>query len=72
MTAGAAPRPSRSCGAAEVSRSLPTRLWGEVTWAAVLGQTAAVGNWLGLVAYAAGFAAVAIWGYRRDEGASYR
>lgn len=55
-----------------VSPYLPTRLWGEVTWAAVGGQSASIGDWLGLLAYAAGFGAVAVWGYRRDEGASYR
>ena len=58
--------------AAEVSRYLPTRLWGEVTWAAVQGQPASLGDWLGLLAYAAGFAALALWGYRHDEGTSYR
>jgi hypothetical protein len=51
---------------------LPTRLWAEVTWAAVLGQPSALGDWLGLLAYAAGFAVLALWGYRRDEGTSYR
>jgi ABC-2 type transport system permease protein len=58
--------------AAEVSRYLPTRLWGEVTWGAVLGQGSSLGDWLGLVAWAVGFAVLAGWGYRRDEGASYR
>jgi ABC-2 type transport system permease protein len=58
--------------AAEVSRYLPTRLWGEVTWAAVQGQAASLGDWLGLAAWAVGFAVLAGWGYRRDEGASYR
>jgi ABC-2 type transport system permease protein len=58
--------------AKEASPYLPTRLWGEVTWAAVQGQTASLGDWLGLLGYAAGFAALAVWGYRRDEGTSYR
>lgn len=58
--------------AAEVSRYLPTRLWGELTWAAVQGQAASLSDWLGLAAYAVGFAVLAGWGYRRDEGASYR
>jgi ABC-2 type transport system permease protein len=58
--------------AAEASPYLPTRLWGEVTWAAVQGQTSSLGDWLGLLAYAVGFAVLALWGYRRDEGASYR
>jgi ABC-2 type transport system permease protein len=58
--------------AAELSSYLPTRLWGEITWAAVQGRTASPGDLLGLVAYGAGFALLALWGYRRDEGASYR
>jgi ABC-2 type transport system permease protein len=58
--------------AAEVSPYLPTRLWGELTWAAVQGQAASVRHWLGLLAYAGAFAALALWGYRRDEGARYR
>jgi ABC-2 type transport system permease protein len=56
----------------EVSPYLPTRLWGEVTWAAVQGQPTALRHWLGLLGYAVGFAILAVWGYRRDEGASYR
>jgi ABC-2 type transport system permease protein len=55
-----------------VSPYLPTRLWGEVTWAAVQGQAASLRDWLGLLAYAVGFVVLALWGYRRDEGASYR
>jgi ABC-2 type transport system permease protein len=58
--------------AAEVSRYLPTRLWGEVSWTAVQGQASSLSDWLGLAAWAAGFAVLAAWGYRRDEGASYR
>ena len=58
--------------AAEVSPYLPTRLWGELTWAGVQGQATSLGPWLGLAAYAVGFAVLAWWGYRRDEGASYR
>jgi ABC-2 type transport system permease protein len=53
----------------EISPYLPTRLWGEVTWAAVQGQTTSVGDWLGLLAYAVGFAVLAAWGYRRDDTA---
>ena len=43
-----------------------------MTWAAVLGQPSALGDWLGLLAYAVGFAVLALWGYRRDEGTSCR
>jgi ABC-2 type transport system permease protein len=58
--------------AAEASPYLPTRLWGELTWAAVQGQATSLADWLGLLGYAVGFAVLALWGYRRDEGASYR
>jgi ABC-2 type transport system permease protein len=58
--------------AAEVSAYVPTRLWGEVTWAAVQGRTASLADWLGLAAYGSGFALLALWGYRRDEGTSHR
>ncbi len=58
--------------ATEVSPYLPTRLWGEVSWAAVQGQATSLGDWLGLLGYAVGFAVLAVRGYRRDEGASYR
>jgi ABC-2 type transport system permease protein len=54
--------------AAEVSPYLPTRLWGEVTWAAVQGRATSLGDWLGLLAYAVGFGVLATWGYRRDDG----
>jgi hypothetical protein len=43
-----------------------------VTWAPVQGQASSLGNWPGLAAWAVGFAVLALWGYRRDEGASYR
>jgi ABC-2 type transport system permease protein len=57
---------------AEVSPYVPTRLWGEVTWAAVQGRSTSLGDWLGLAAWAVGFAVLALWGYRRDEGTNYR
>jgi ABC-2 type transport system permease protein len=53
----------------KVSPYLPTRLWGEVTWAAVQGQATSLWDWLGLLAYGVGFAALAWWGYRRDDTA---
>ena len=56
----------------EISPYLPTRVWGEATWAAIQGQTASLWDWLGLLAYAVGFAGLALWGYRQDEGAGYR
>ncbi len=54
-----------------ISAYLPTRLWGETVWPAVLGETASITHWLGLAAYAVLFAALAVWGYRRDEIAHY-
>ena len=54
-----------------ISPYLPTRLWGELTWPAVLGETASLTPLLGLAAYAVLFAALAVWGYRRDEGIKY-
>jgi hypothetical protein len=35
-------------------------------------RATSLSDWLGLLAYAVGFAALALWGYRRDEGTSYR
>jgi ABC-2 type transport system permease protein len=55
-----------------VSPYLPTWLWAEVTWAAVQGQPPPPRDWLGLLAYAVGFAALARSGYQRDEGTSHR
>jgi ABC-2 type transport system permease protein len=57
---------------AEVSEALPTRLWG-----GLLGAAVGFGPWrpadaFGLAAYAVVFAAVAGWGYRRDEGERFR
>ena len=63
-----------------ISPYLPTRLWGNITWPAVLGETtlttslttgASLTDWLGLAAYATLFAALAVWGYRRDEVTQY-
>lgn len=51
---------------------LPTRQWGEMVWAPALDQPWDWWPWLGLSAYAAVFAALAAWGYRRDEGQHYR
>ena len=66
------PLPPSSRAGRPRSPYLPTRLWGELTWAAVQGQATSLGDWLGLAAWAVGFAVLALWGYRRDEDASYR
>jgi ABC-2 type transport system permease protein len=51
---------------------LPTRQWGELVWAPALDRGWKVWPWLGLAGYAAAFALLAAWGYRRDEGLRYR
>lgn len=51
---------------------LPTRQWGDVLWPAVLGTPWRVQHWLVLFGFAALFAALAAWGYRRDEGQRFR
>jgi ABC-2 type transport system permease protein len=57
---------------ADVSPVLPTRLWTELLGAAVGAGAWSVVQALGLVAYGVAFAAVAAWGYRRDEGERFR
>jgi ABC-2 type transport system permease protein len=47
---------------------LPTRQWAELLWAATTGRPWTVAPCLALAGYAAGFAALAAWAYRRDEG----
>ncbi len=58
-------------GLEHVGRFLPTHQWGDLVWAAV-----GVGNvglhWVALLAYGGLFAALAAWGYRRDEGERFR
>jgi ABC-2 type transport system permease protein len=64
--------PSVPATLAHVAPVLPTRLWGELLSASVgLGPWEAV-NAVGLAGYAATFALVAAWGYRRDEGERFR
>jgi ABC-2 type transport system permease protein len=56
----------------ETGRALPTRQWGDVLWPAATGAPWQPEHWAALAAYTALFAAVAAWGYRRDEGERYR
>lgn len=56
----------------EIGRVLPTRQWGEVLWAATRPGSWQATPWLVLAGYTAGFALLAAWGYRRDEGRRYR
>ena len=55
-----------------ISRVLPTRHIGELTWAAVSGDSWPVESWLWLAAYTIVFGILANLGYRRDEGIRYR
>lgn len=57
--------------ATALSPYLPTRQWGEVAWAAALGQPWIAQPWLWLLGYTLIFGAVAAWGYRRDERQKY-
>jgi ABC-2 type transport system permease protein len=57
---------------ASVSPVLPTRQFGNVLWGAAQGRLWQPRNWLLLLAWALLFAALAGWGYVRDEGRRYR
>ena len=66
-------RPERLPDAAEgVSRLLPTRALADVLAAAAVGATPPWRPWIALTGFAAAFAALAVCGYRRDEGRRYR
>jgi ABC-2 type transport system permease protein len=54
-----------------ISPFLPTRALADVLSAAVLGMGTPWHAWAVLAAFAAGFFALAAWGYRRDEGRRY-
>jgi ABC-2 type transport system permease protein len=51
-----------------ISIYTPTRQWGDVLWPAVTNGRWQPNHWLALAAYAVAFAALATWGYRRDDG----
>ena len=55
-----------------ISRVLPTRHIGELTWASVLGNPWPAESWLWLAGYTTVFGILANLGYRRDEGIRYR
>ena len=57
---------------AAISPYTPTRQWGDILWAAVEGRPWRVASWLVLAGYLALFTAVAMSGYRRDEGRRFR
>jgi ABC-2 type transport system permease protein len=56
---------------ASVSPLVPTRQFGNVLWGAAQGDLWRPRDWILLFAWSAAFAAIATWGYRRDEGRRY-
>jgi ABC-2 type transport system permease protein len=56
---------------ASISPLVPTRQFGNVLWGATEGGLWRPRDWLLLLAWGAAFAALAAWGYRRDEGRRY-
>ena len=58
--------------AQQISPYLPTRMFGEIAWAAVDGRAAPPAAAGGLAAYGAAFLAFAAWRYRREERRRYR
>jgi ABC-2 type transport system permease protein len=66
-------RPQHLPAAAQrASTVLPTRALADVLGAAALGAVPPWRPWIALVGFAAAFAALAAWGYRRDSGRRYR
>ena len=59
-------------GVQAISSWTPTRQWGDVLWPAVANNPWSGVHWLALAAYTAGFAALAAWGFRRDELQRFR
>lgn len=51
-----------------ISPFMPTRQWGEVVWPTVNGTAWSPEPFVWLLAFTVVFGAVALWGYRRDEG----
>jgi ABC-2 type transport system permease protein len=56
---------------ASISPLVPTRQFGNVLWGATEGRLWRPRDWLLLLGWSAVFAALAAWGYRRDEGRRY-
>lgn len=57
---------------ASFSPLVPTRQFGNVLWGVATGHVWRPHDWLVLAAWTVFFAALAGWGYRRDEGRRYR
>ncbi|QBD82837.1 ABC transporter permease [Ktedonosporobacter rubrisoli] len=56
---------------AAISPYLPTRQYGELVWSVVLNRPWPASPWFGLLLYSLFFGAMALWGYKRDEGKKY-
>ena len=54
-----------------VAPFLPTRQWGDVLWSSAHGGWGGA-HWLPLLGFSVAFAALAVAGYRRDEGRRFR
>ncbi len=67
ISPGALPAP-----VAALSPYLPTRHFAELAWAATMDRPWSLANWLWIAAYAGLFAALALHGFRRDEGQRFR
>ena len=59
-------------GLVSASAWIPTRRFGNVLWGAAQGDLWRPRDWTLLLAWTAGFGALAAWGYARDEGRRYR
>ncbi|HZO61748.1 MAG TPA: ABC transporter permease [Gaiellaceae bacterium] len=59
-------------GLVSASAWIPTRRFGNVLWGAAQGDLWRPRDWALLLAWTAGFGALAAWGYARDEGRRYR
>jgi ABC-2 type transport system permease protein len=57
---------------AAISPFLPTRALADALWDVSTGTGAMARPWFILVAFSVGFALLAAWGYRRDEGKRFR
>jgi ABC-2 type transport system permease protein len=57
---------------AVVSPFLPTRALADALWDVSTGGGIRAGPWLALLGFSFGFALLAAWGYRRDEGRRFR
>ncbi len=56
---------------APISPFTPTRQYGELVWSSMLGKPWPAQALVTLAVYAAIFLAIALWGYRRNEGQRY-